>query len=190
MAKSYGQPGGFSAVQVLLVIILIAIIAFAGWYVWLMKRDADKTSTAQTTTAPASQQKTAKNTITFVELNNFQIEVPDTLKDLIYTVRTPDAGTTEADLSTTSLKNLDPKCAPDGPNGTPLGWFTKTAGKYPSDISQATGVLLQQYPDYYIAYKTPQAACSDNKAAQDLSIQQLKLLKAALNQSSFATKIQ
>ena len=36
---------GFSAVETLLVIVLVAVLAFGGWFVWSRHQDADKNET-------------------------------------------------------------------------------------------------------------------------------------------------
>jgi hypothetical protein len=41
------------------------------------------------------------------------------------------------------------------------------AGKYPSDSNSSTapGTLVKQFPDFYIAYSTPQSICGNQQSS-------------------------
>lgn len=48
---------GFSAVEALLLLVIVAMIGFSGWYVWHAKQNADKTLTADKSTVPIFNKK-------------------------------------------------------------------------------------------------------------------------------------
>lgn len=63
---------GFSAVEGLLILIIVGLIGFTGWYVWQAKQNADKTLNAAATTA-SNTPKTIKNSsqqIKYVDKQN------------------------------------------------------------------------------------------------------------------------
>jgi hypothetical protein len=82
-------------------------------------------------------------------------------------------------LTTKSLLASDPACSA---NKGPVGAISKVAGTYPAQPTNenSAGSLVKQFSGYYIALGTPQAACSDNKATNDLNSSQLAALKTAV----------
>lgn len=192
--SSYGprkfskNQDGMGFIEILLIILILIILALLGWYVWNTKKKADQTfedtkngssqsskpqqkSEEQTATDAKSAEKTTKNIVKFKELG-VQITVPDTLKDIVYSVRDGelDGGKTfkMVDVSTSSLVALDSECKPTG-SAPPLGGLSKTDGAYPknADNTNSGGNLIKQFKTYYIAYGSRQAYCSEKKTVQD-----------------------
>ncbi len=172
---------GFGALQGLVVLAVVVVIAAVAWVVYdhNHKPSAAKStaSTSTPTTSPTqktpvtTKQSTAvanQNVETIPELG-ISITVPDSIKDLTYQVHT---GTlqngnqaTFAFFSTAALTTADAKC---GPSAAPLGSLEKANGQYPSNDQLAVakyGQLVKQFPTFYISAGFPQAACSTNDTA-------------------------
>lgn len=194
--KLSGRQPGFSTVEAIIILFIVALAAGAGWVVYHHNHKAmtthvasPKSTTSSNIQNSATSHMATTTTVNIAELG-IHITVPNTIKDIVYT--TPKRFTltsgqtgTAVDISTTSLTKLDQGCSDTG-NAPPLGSLSKTNGQYPSsvDASQdnASGALVKQYPSYYIAYTSPQAACSStpNNVTDTAVINDLALFKAAL----------
>jgi len=175
--KKINDESGFSAVELILVIAVIALLGVVGWLVY---RDNHKTTvttaTKNTTTATSNANKskaktaTTPNILKIPELG-IEISLPNSLKDLTYAVNNQTPVNGEANisvgLSTVSLANLDPQCAT---SQSPIGILSKTSGQYPVSptIDNTSGVLVEQYSTYYIAFAGSQAACSASTSTQNI----------------------
>lgn len=71
--KKLTRQDGFGAVEILLVIVLIALVAGVGWYVW--QTNQKKAVTTQTTTT--TQQTTAQPAGTAVDEEHYSITLPE-----------------------------------------------------------------------------------------------------------------
>src|SRR4051812_7327602 len=66
---------GFSAVEGLLILVVVCLIGFIGWYVWRTKSQTDKSlNTAASTSATAS---TSKNTASPQKIAGTTVSTPD-----------------------------------------------------------------------------------------------------------------
>ncbi|MEO8785021.1 MAG: hypothetical protein ABI221_01730 [Candidatus Saccharimonadales bacterium] len=190
---------GKKILWVIIIIVLLAACAF-GVYTWQHKQVNSQANQlqsqssqiqdlqAQVSKLQADAKKAAAttpslNVIKIPELG-IQITVPDSLKDLTYTISnsklTNGQSFTSADLTTKSLLASDPACTTAK---WPLGSITKVTGTYPSKPTNdiAAGQLVKQFTGYYIGNVTPQSSCSANKATQDLTISQIAAIKTALS---------
>jgi outer membrane murein-binding lipoprotein Lpp len=125
---------------------------------------------ADTKTAAVANQ----NVIKITNLG-IQITVPDSIKDLTFTT----SSTTESGLSTASLTSKNATCSA---TDMPLGNLNKATGTYPANptINNAPGALVKQFNGFYIAYSSPQAACSNDTLTNGYQTTQLDVLRAAL----------
>lgn len=181
MRKSFG----FTAVEGLLILVIVGILGFTGWYVWNSKQNTDKTNTAAT---QASNQATAVKTpaINIVKIPELgvQFNVPDSIKDLTYSYRTSQTSDGKkmliVDFSTTKLTTLDAECAAN--KTMALGAMAKVDGNYPTEDSQKAevGSLAKQFNTYYVSFSRPQAYCSENMNTKNLLQEQYDLLKEAV----------
>jgi hypothetical protein len=147
-------------------------------------RYATQAHEAQLAAAGASTQKPKSPLLLAQEVPGQNIEevpelgvtitVPDSVKDLTYktsTVTLKDGQPATLTLfSTSSLTQLDSNCSA---SAGPLGSFEKVSGQYPSNDPYAAlnyGRLVKQYPTFYIAAGSPQAACSSKSTAQAAAI--------------------
>jgi len=126
------------------------------------------------------------NIVKFPKLG-VEITVPESIKDIAYSsVNTPTfpqglSGTT-INLTTDSLTKLDKECSDTG-MAPPLGALSKVNGQYPKNptVDNSVGQLVKQYPDYYIGFSGPQAACSSVDSTSNVALSNLGLLKSSLS---------
>jgi hypothetical protein len=101
-----------------------------------------------------------------------ELAVPDSIKDIVYTIDNSASGSlstgqqvTTVILSTQSLSRLFPDCAVKG-SAPALGYLSRVSGQYPKnpdvDLGNVAGGLVKQYHTFYIGYNSPQAVCSYN----------------------------
>jgi len=124
-----------------------------------------------------------QNMVNVQELG-IQIMVPDSVKDIRYTVTTfplkDGRQETIAGFSTNALTARDPGCSPDN---MPLGSLGRVLGQYPSNDPTAAfdyGQLVKQFPSFFIAVGSPQGACSSNSTTQGLASQSRTAFVGAL----------
>jgi type II secretory pathway pseudopilin PulG len=166
---------GFTVVEVLLTLILIALIVLIGLYVYSNHKTTNKTSTTNptTSTTKTSSSSTTISNQDVIKISELGIEitVPNSIKDLTYqlqpTVTLANGVTaTYAYFSTMSLTRADSGCSDS--NG-PLGSLERAAGQYPGGDVVDYGTLVKQFSDFYISSATPQAACSSSDTVQSLA---------------------
>ena len=190
MNKTLKNQKGFALVEGLLIILILAVIGFGGYYVW---HSQHKTTTATTTAtsskkASASAQKTSDNATVKIPEMGVELTVPDTLSDITYNYSvndpaggTPLAGDTFADLSTDILDGIDSGCvansSSDTAAGTALGSIVKGTGQ---GEKGEDFTILKQFNGYYIAYAEPQAACGSNSSNDGVVESELNTLLKAL----------
>lgn len=116
--------------------------------------------------------KGGSSTIRIPELG-IQMTVPDSIKDLKYqtfTIPLKDGRLeTIAGFSTATLIARDRGCSLDD---MPVGSLGKVLGQYPTDDLTADsdyGVLVKQFPTFFIVAGRPQGACSSNADTQGLA---------------------
>ena len=61
MGKMNKNQSGFSAVEALLILIIVGILGFTGYFVWHAKQSADKSLTPNNSTTPVIKKKTTTN---------------------------------------------------------------------------------------------------------------------------------
>ena len=171
MGKIKDNQQGFSPVEAVLVLVIVGLVGFTGWYVLHSQKSVDKnltsTSSSQATAKSTTPVKTSKNIIKFPELG-IQITVPDDLNDLTYSIRkgTYDNNATfiGANLSTKHLEALDANCSE---SNSALGGLFRTEGKPPTSETTETGPSKadKQFPTFYVSYaKGNGTVCSDKEA--------------------------
>lgn len=122
MSTSSNREKGFGLVAVLLAVLLIAALAYAGIYVSKADKNAVETDTQTNTQAKAKE----RETLTISEWGiAFDQHSPDA--DLIYTIKPADAdGIQKASFSYAGLAEIDKLCAPDVASAGTLTRYTPT----------------------------------------------------------------
>jgi hypothetical protein len=202
MKKFRSNETGFSAIELVLIIVIVVLIGISGWLVYKNhhKNAAATISTTSTSKAATSTSTTPKSTSTSttkpVTTTVFQIPelgieitVPNSIKDIVYKVDpagTLSTGqqTQSVTLSTQTLTNLDSDCSVNG-SAPPLGTIYKTTGQYPSnpdvDLNNSSGGLVKQFSTYYIGWSNPQGICGTSASTQSDASADTNLFSTALH---------
>lgn len=182
---------GFGAIEALLILVVVGIVGFTGWFVYHSKQVADKTlaqtgnsSTVQLPKKPATKTPapvTAAPT-KYLVIKEWGVKIPLTkgIADAVYAIRVFNGGQS-ADLSTSSLTALDRAC---GVGGTPPGGIARqTAAAHAANQTKNDLVFYPVYSNklgnYYYQYSHAQSACSNNNAANQLQLTQSALFSSA-----------
>lgn len=195
------RAGGMSKPLLILIVVILMLAAAAGVYFWqhsqvnsaqgksdglnqqisnLQKQINDlKKANQQAAQKPATSDQ---NVIKVTELG-IQFTVPDSIKDLTYTVKTNTFGTNQTELTayftTASLLAKDKQCSSD--DGA-VGAISKVTGTYPTKPTpdNTDGPLTKQFSTFYVSYSRGQAACSMDKTVQALQASQASALQEAV----------
>jgi CRISPR/Cas system CMR-associated protein Cmr5 small subunit len=179
---------GFGAVQGILFLVVVGVIASVAWLTYSRYQTAHQakstSNAASLTSANTPTAKTPMHTQQPAAVANqnvekipelgIQITVPDDIMDLKYQVHTGTVANgiqaTFAFFSTAALANLDAACSP---SSAPLGSLERVNGQYPSNDQLAGakyGLLVKQFPTFYIAAGLPQAECSTNASVNGAAV--------------------
>jgi len=187
MSNREVKQRGFGSAQGVAFLVVVGVIASAAWLAYghyqkthMAKQANNAAVTTPTNTStvespvPVQQAAAAtnQNVVKIPELG-IQITVPDNIKDLTYQVHTGTVNgkqATFAFFSTAALAHLDAGCSP---SIAPLGSLERGDFQYPTNDPYAAptyGVLVKQFPTFYISAGFPQAACSTHASANAAAI--------------------
>ena len=184
---------GFALVESLLIILILAIIGFGGYYVWNTQKNVDKTSkdavSASQSTHPASSTSNTSQKYLTIKEWGVQSQYSSPV-DIIYAIKTDDSGEVWAQLSSSQLTAADSECDATSSLG---GIFVriKAGENLRGPAGQDTGQsieaaissgILSEYShvgDYYYFFQTPQANCGTTQQTSDLQAETLSAAKAA-----------
>ena len=162
---------GFSAVLILLIVIMLVIIGFAAWYVWDKQHgskattpqnqqlDRDNNQTNQSSNQQNTQSSNSKNNLVITEWG-VQIPLTDEIFDAAYYINSSGGDETAA-IYMTSFANIAANCR-TATSGSIIR-FTDPNMQLPSPFEGQT--IGQRYGtstkigNYYYAYVTPQSTC-------------------------------
>lgn len=182
---------GFSAVVILLALILVAIVGFTGYYVWNTQQDKNDQN-KQAAVANTAKQNTANTNQTekpdtqkYLIIKEWNVKVPltDKIADATYVVTN---GTVY--LSTQSLTKKYPECAADKTTVFAYGRYDNPNTPNPNDPSGETtyGQTLPNAPKvgtYYYYGVPPQAGCTMDTSTQDNGYESLSEYRNAFNEA-------
>jgi prepilin-type N-terminal cleavage/methylation domain-containing protein len=152
------KQAGFTIVEVLLVLILLAIVGFTGYYVWHSQKKTDETLTTTNNTAQTAtpKQSTVTDNQKYLAITEWGVKIPlaADISDAYY-IQQHDINAVY--LSLTNYKGTD--CAADNVS---LGLIQRFTAADKDDDGNA---LVSDYPaaikigNNYYQYQHPQAAC-------------------------------
>jgi hypothetical protein len=161
---------GFAVLETILILVVVAIIGGAGYYVWHTRQlanDAYSKTTPALTHSASANSTSKKSDKDFLVIKEWGVKLPlnPNIEDAYYRYDSRDNGYVY--LSLLSLKNID-DCAVDK---TAIGAITR----YDSDdVNPISGEkYTAEYRDtepvgrYYFLYGTAQATCSESQEALD-----------------------
>lgn len=177
---------GFGAALVLVVAAVIVVAGFIAWNIYSGNKSSfskptqtggqTQTSTASANSSPQTTQPVlADPNAGYVVIREWGVRFKpvDGLKDVVYAVD-PNfhSGNLEyVKFSTKALAQFGVSCSEKEKGTSPLGGLMRAKSKQDFDSTIYTNP--QPIGGYYYQYVTPQAACGDSKAANDLETQTL-----------------
>lgn len=174
MKKTKHQHGSNPTV-IVLILIALGIVGLVAWRVYDSTAQTDKslanaTATSNVETMKDGVKEEAKTKKIVIPYVDYEVEVPDSIKDLTFSNATHD-GVIYVGVTTKDLERLDPGCG--ATNGAPLGTVIRGSGKYENTSldgrAARLGGLVKQYDDHFISYSIPQAACSADDKTNSLA---------------------
>jgi Tfp pilus assembly protein PilV len=172
---------GFALVESLLIILILVIIGFGGYYVWHTQKQTDKTLDTAAATSQKAAQTESNNaaTLKYLTIPEWGVKGAYTGNvDLTYKITSDDIGETWAQLSSKQLKAAAPECDEQSQMGGIIVRIHKgedlrgPAGQDTGQtVDEAVGSqVLTEFSlvgDYYYYFEHPQAACSTSQKATD-----------------------
>jgi hypothetical protein len=159
---------GFSVVEALLVIIVLLLIGFIGYYVWHSQHQANKTYSSAGKTAQSSPKKAAIDNSGMVVLKEWGVEAPyNGTLSLSYAIG-EGTDATSASFSSSQLTSASPDCIGRGgavarysgsDDASNLGGNGQTVAQYASSADKST---YAHVGDYYYFFVHDQGACGDD----------------------------
>lgn len=160
---------GFSPI---IAILLIATVVVIGLIVWRIGTIQTPQNNNPSTGLTQSSQETFVLSIKELDVS---LTLPNTLDDITYVAAAPaqteDGKTiTRVGFSTKRITSLDPRCSAN--EGAPLGDLTRVAGQYPTNANAGNsgGLLVKQFPDFYIGTHSLQAQCFETGSVADTEV--------------------
>jgi len=157
---------GFTAVEVLLALILMAILGFTGYYVYHSRHSADSTHNSTTKSTTSSTVSSTPQSFYFKELGVYVTLTSPPLKgNLGYGLSASD-GIQYLDLYTPATQDALNKCAPGATSGTFMS-IAKIPGQF--NQNDNPGVTdLKQFKDFWISGAAPNGiVCADTASQAD-----------------------
>jgi hypothetical protein len=187
---------GFSAVEALLIVIIVGMLGGVGWYVWHSQKQVDKTysQTANSSAVPKSTKSAQPISSPQASTNNFlvisewgvKVSYNSSIGKAVYRTDSLDPGI--AFLSTDTLANTD--CDVNHNGG---GYFIRF--KDGQMDGEAKKTYTDEYPNatklgsYYYAYGLPETAatCSSNTSVQQKATQAADEFKNSIKSAQLAS---
>lgn len=194
------EETGFTAIEMLLCLIIVILITFVGYYIYNAQKNTDAinkaVSTAASSPVPKTTRKLATSTAGYLSIKEWGVKLPlssDT-NDAVYSKTSGESTAAgipqpDGDYAYLSLQQFasNPSCSVD--RGT-LGAITRFTAKTPDPVNPG-GTLLADSPnatkvgDYYYQFESSKSGCySDAKTAtqaaksRDAFIQAIKSIVA------------
>lgn len=175
------NQNGFSAVELIVVLVVVGLLGTVGWLVWDRQNTKHTTTKVSTSTVgksvPTKSENTAaapvtskKNYVTISEFN-VKFSVPESLGNVKYVIEPAASGY----VRLSSDKNIG--C--DGAES--LGTlFRDTSSTYP-ELGGTTNTPVAHVGNYYYYFKTPQNSCSNDSAVAAKQQSDFDTIKLALS---------
>lgn len=170
---------GFTVVEGLLIFAIVAVIGFAGWFVYSSQKKTNDTLNKTAQGQGEAQKAIPKTTITplkdqtkYLEIKEWGVEIPLSadVEDAYYTYKTikSDSYDSVAYLGTKSLTAMDAQCAPDNIGVSSV--FRQSVVTHDDNEKKADPTFYEvgdvHVGNYYYGYGQAQAGCSDSASKQ------------------------
>lgn len=195
--KTQVNQKGFTVVEVAMIVIMIAVIAFVGFYVYdSSKKPNVKLNVATKISAASSQPKSSATTTSnqtgqsLFKFSNLgvQFELPNSLSGFRYAPENFSDGVADF-ISTTAVENLMNQCftsndaqsKSNGPEALTFASISKTSGHYSSNEVLGEAQFLKQFSNFYVTISYPNGInpCYPNVRQENQLNGQITLAKNA-----------
>lgn len=188
--KTNQYQKGFSVVEAVIIILVVAVLGLGGWYVWSRSKNDSAKNKDTSTSSQASQSQA------YLDIKEWKIRLPlsSTTADAYYVVNTSSQDDdVQPNTVWLGVKSLDAVCPAANANtgGKPLAGLSRTL---PSDTDPVSGDTYQKkYPDgttldgYYYGYAdwVTKSPCTTDSSYQ-AKLQELNTAFAAAAKSIIA----
>jgi hypothetical protein len=172
VGKLIKNETGFSAVETILILVIVGVAGFVGWYVWHIKQATDKDLANTATTAPVVHKSAGTAQTGFLTIPQWGVKAPYRGDAGLTYKYTKDAGSSsEVAFYSAELAKVAPACVSDG---TPIGVIKRYAptdeflGEDGTDLketaatafSQADSSVYKKIANYYYIANKPNGPCS------------------------------
>lgn len=176
---------GMGTVEILLIVVIVAVLGFVGWFIYDKKKDANKTldQASQSNSQTSEPQKKAVNSTKYLEFKELSVKIPhvDTLKNTSYEVKTTSEGTSLFLNDSEVAKMIDACSTQKGSNGN-YAAIGRAEGTFPAEPEPGVG-LMKQFDTFYITGSYPNGAPCEDESANEQIYTLWKKLQAALSSS-------
>ena len=178
------EQSGFGTVELVLIVIIICLIGVVGWLVYKNKHQSPPKTVTITKTVvakpSASTKTTPQSVVKIPELGIRLVNVPDSIKDLTYSVASTSADQNYKAVwfTTSSLAKLDDKCGIGGLNKYP-GTYNTATDQFPLTA------FAKQFDGFWIASTRTGVPCGEaGTASFNLQYQQIQAYSQFVKESS------
>lgn len=201
MGKLRKNTDGFTAVELLLIVLIIIVLAFVGWYVYHTDHKpkatvlTTSTSSKQTTSGGTSTPSTSSSSSTkYITITQWGVRAPITNNSVSLEYTLSSNSTPQyASFSSTELDASDSTCKSDGNDGGVVERYASTdivqnedgssSGQTPSQYFSANDISSTDYAlvgNYYYWYIHPQGQCGSTQASQDAQNSTISAVEALI----------
>lgn len=175
----------------LLVVLILAVVGFAGYYVWHTRHESNKSSNAATSTPKSASEKSSSSTQSaspqnYLTIKEWGVRAPYSGKLTLEYKVTPagssggGAWTDYASFSSVELDAKDQMCKEGADYGGVIERYKSTDQYLAGDAGLDSGKTASQHAaeldkttyghvgDYYYFYHSPQAVCSADDTSQNI----------------------
>lgn len=184
---------GFTVIEVLLVLILLSIVGFSGYYVYHTQKSSSTKPAISTTASSTSAGKDTTSTQTttpsdstqYLVIKEWGVKIPlsDAIKDAVYAYSV-EYGAESAGLSTKTLAAYGDGCEAGGvgAGGIDRQTVTEHDQNAQKDDNMNYPVYSIKVGNYYYQYISPQGACSgDDRSADNVQLSAIQAFRAAVD---------
>jgi Tfp pilus assembly protein PilE len=181
---------GFTAVEIIIVVVAVLVLGFIGWRVWDAQQQANREADQALQQAnQQTQQNTTKTSGQFIEFKELGLKVPakDDFKDLEYKYNNSNADYPSVVISTKSLTEKSSECGVNG-SAPALGSLTKTTKSTNEQgvALVADGEHVFKVGNAFVIYQHAQATCTADSAVQAMVTAQANAFMEAVKQVQLA----